>query len=773
MPKSTITIVCDQQINYKRIPKHILDLMPGYQAFRRKGINFLSISNSRQDCSPSRACLLSSAVNVGIADNIDFYFQYGAVPKLDTSFDTIGKVMVQNGVDTAFWGKSHIMSMLAADHFQQPMFNMNTTRAMDVYGFSKYTVYGDPYYYFNKASFTDNNIFSCVVNNDDPNYDYEDESGRYMGALPYLKSRVGNPKPFHLQVHLSNPHDTQATWMNYADDVPTKPQQQFFMPYLEEQLALINKQNGTNKTNPYIFNNTPEYIENKSVHTNYFEDTFEGYVKNFDSMPFKESYALDYFDASKVLFPYFIGMMESLRVSTTIPTSQKDIMSWKNLINNYWGLIIQTDIYVHKIYKQLEESGMLDSVSVMLLSDHGDEMSSHGLKQKGYHYESGTNVCCLVYSPEIYPDYQGTESHVIGSLLDVNPTLEELAHIKKRSTSFMGKSLITVEHKQGPSCPCGKRHRIRQLLPRAVNEPVFNIYNSWMSYVTYFYAQATIAKMPPEQKNKVLKQRAAFASFYNYLGFFTMIIDEINGERYKLARYFNFTEIILFNYAFNPNLQSFNVAKLADFDYSKFTQVNILKGPVDGLKKMIPKYNSVPELMNAPMTDTQRMIMVYALAKNLQYKDNVSIILIPGLYPLPTQTSETNNFKAYYADPDQNYYFFLHSLTKDPEEVVNLIDRQSHTPTKENLAIAAEMNKRLNQLIIKYDCLDFQIIIPDDMILSIAICYELFTSNTARYTDVQMDMITSAFGLATTDMSAEFAPYLVQTIAAINAANPN
>ena len=84
------------------------------------------------------------------------------------------------------------------------------------------------------------------------------------------------------------------------------------------------------------------WIKNPNLVKNYFESSFQDYIEKIFSLPFIQSYQEDYIlDASSnnSQFPYYIGMMENLKSTSTIPTSKVDIMSWKNLVNNYYGLL--------------------------------------------------------------------------------------------------------------------------------------------------------------------------------------------------------------------------------------------------------------------------------------------------------------------------------------------------------------------------------------------------------------------------------------------------
>ena len=310
---NSILIVCDQLINFKNIPEHILAILPGYQAFKKIGIEFTDIYNNKQDCSPSRASFQTSQLNVNISDNIDFPFQYEYNPQLSTDFDTIGKTLKRDGFETVWYGKNHLVSLLATDVNVVPAFNTNSRGSLKEYGFDIYNTYGDTYYYSNQGIFSDQTIFDFKVNSSLKDVDYEDITGKYIGAIPYLKSYKKTKKPFHLSINFENPHDTQHCWQNLALN-PSKLQLQFWIPYLEKQIEYINS-NGGNASNPYKFSDSfPDaFIKNPNLIRNYFEETFSSYVNNNNTLPFLESYNADYVTdpTNNSLFPFFFSFMSN------------------------------------------------------------------------------------------------------------------------------------------------------------------------------------------------------------------------------------------------------------------------------------------------------------------------------------------------------------------------------------------------------------------------------------------------------------------------------
>ena len=754
---NTILVVCDQLLNFKNIPAEILQLMPGYQAFKSLGIQFDNIYNNRQDCSPSRGSFATSQLNVNISDNIDQSWQHLYNPQLDTSFDTIGKSMKRNGYETVWYGKNHWVSSIAPNVNVVPAFNTNTRGCLRDYGYDIYNTFGDTYYYNNEGIFSDNSIFELKVNYDNDNVDFVDSTGKYIGAIPYLKARSTNDKAFHLELHLENPHDTQHFWQNFAQK-PAKSQVQFWAPYINEQIALLKSQ-GLDVSNPYDFSdNFPDAtIQNPNLIKNYFEKIFEIYKTNTNTLPFKESYTQDYVldpSSNNSQFPYFIGVMASLETNTTIPSNKDDIMSWKNLINNYYGLLIESDNYIYRLFLLLQKSNMLKTTSVAIISDHGDMMSSHGMKQKGYHFENSCNVACLIYSPYIPLRLRGSRSNVLGSLLDIAPTIETLANIRQtKSDQFLGKSLLNWE--------------INNLVPRLQDEPVFNIYTAWMTYLSYFSFKSWTQDNPD---NSILP---AFNSsnFFNYQSFFVMTIDYIGGKKYKLARYYNFIEVLAYNWLFNEKL---NILQLTANDIKTSLTNSEINLPL-----LINSIKQASNLIDSYFTTNTWNFKTYYnyVIDNTNVNDNLIQVLslipiinitidnmkyshkIPGYYNNTNTYTDTiyYNFNAYYNDFNDNYYFFMYNLDEDPNELTNLLDKgYPSRQTTDVLNIASLMNDKLNLLIDKYKIVLFDFVIPMPIFYSLALNLKIYNN---KINKVNASKYESCFGLNKTDGDKMTQPY--------------
>lgn len=777
---NTILIVCDQMIPFHFIPEPILDQMPGIRAFQQLGIQFDNIYNNRQDCSPSRGSFASSQLNINISDNIDQLWQYKYVPQLDTHIDTIGKSMKRHGRETVWYGKNHFVSNMATNVQTVPSFDTNTRGCLKEYGYDIYNTFGDTYYYNNAGMFADNMIFNMKVSDQNRQVDLTNSCGKFIGAYAYLTSRTArDDRAYHLEMHLSNPHDTQHFWQNLAQ-IPTKTQLQFGMPFLDEQVAWLRTQY-PDQSPPIIdpFHYSTQFpdatIQNANLTRNYFEPTFEEYRTNPDSLPFLESYRDDYVtdpNSHNSQFPFYVGVSTNLEGNATMPFGQQDIMSWKNLINNYYGLLLEADNYIYQIYRLLKNTNRLDTVSVIIMADHGDMMSSHGLKQKGFPFEGSCHVPCLIYSPKIPARLRGTKSNVLGSLLDIAPTIECLSAVPSadRSTQFLGKSLL--QEVVGGS----------KLVPRTDDEPVFNIYNMWLTSFTYFNYVSWFKSHLDD--NTVLPDFRP-ANYVSYQSFFTMYVGgayDADGRwhQYKLARYFNFIELLLYNWMFQPRLAEWSVT--AGMILAQFSQtleaLPLFQDDLTHARALVEEFFHEQEwnfqafyqfiLTKTGITDNVLQSILLIPLVNLTNSrlqgsggdSDVFSYKMPGYYNSDYTTY--NSFEDYYHDPNHNYYFFMYDLTDDPNELTNLLDQGfPERQTTEVLELASTLNDALNGLMDKYDIVYFDFIVPEPLFVSYSVNLKL---NGGEITVDNASQFTKCFGINKFDGDVRTQPYYTEVL---------
>ena len=136
---NAILIVLDQAINYKLLPSEVLSYLPGYQAFKRIGIDLTNSFCNRTPCTASRGVIQTGCLNTGIQDTIYKDYQRRVVPCISPTTDTISKIFQTNGYHTAYFGKYHLESKFYSNYCDIPMYNTSTRQSLKVHGFDQYS----------------------------------------------------------------------------------------------------------------------------------------------------------------------------------------------------------------------------------------------------------------------------------------------------------------------------------------------------------------------------------------------------------------------------------------------------------------------------------------------------------------------------------------------------------------------------------------------------------------------------------------------------------
>lgn len=681
--KNTIFILMDELYCYKYLPKEILDQLKGYNAFKKIGVEFTNIHCNRTVCSPARSSIISGVINHGIQDNIDNNFQYDYIPKLDPSLPTIAKLCKKNNYDiTAYYGKQHFDSALASTVFTAPMINTNTRKYMNQYGFDIYSTYGDTFYTPNQAIFGDLVTYEMLTSDNNPEFDWIDPKtgNKYVGLLPFLKARVADSKQFYCEFQLENPHDTQHMIQNFSQ-LPSGTQLQFWAPFIKEQFAEYQKE-GTLAINPFI------PIEYTTLKTNFFEKTYSEYKNNINSLPFKESYELDYVSNSETnsIFPYFVCNQQVFKNTFTFPDDQTDIKSWKNLINNYYGLILESDSYLYKIYKFMEENDMFKNTNVIITADHGDQMSAHGLKQKNFHFEQSTNVPLIIYSPDLCSSVVDKKFDNLGNSIDIFPTIQTILNINYCDKRIVGNSLL--------------QRSFGKLSVKNISNDVLHITNGFMFLTSGFTFNSWFNSQPKEIQDKVIYKPK---NIFNYINQFIFTITKFNGRTYKFVRFYNINEIIIYNFKNNPRWRIAEQAVLLNASMIKqYLSENIILNNeplvekfVELLERAFPMGFTFEDAYELISDNDDIILFLFYLFVFKFINDNYSFeIIIPGFL---------NNFISIADNP--NYAFFCYDLTNDPNEIVNLAD--PNYPQRFDIKLFEYLNCKLNQNIHKYNCSEF------------------------------------------------------------------
>lgn len=113
---------------------------------------------------------------------------------------------------------------------------------------------------------------------------------------------------------------------------------------------------------------------------------------------------------------------------------------YRNARRGYYGMISSIDALFGRLMNALKDSGVSKNTVVIFSSDHGDMIGERGMWFKKTLYNPAIQVPLIIAHPDYSPDRVTTPV----SLLDVFPTMLDLAKIKPAqiTTAYHGKSLL-------------------------------------------------------------------------------------------------------------------------------------------------------------------------------------------------------------------------------------------------------------------------------------------------------------------------------------------
>lgn len=700
--------------------------------FKKKCLEFNNIQTARQQCTPSRSTIITGKYDTGLQDNIEYDYQYDSIPKLPEDFETTGKIYKKNNYDiTCYYGKQHLDSTFSTDRNDAPYFNTATQGSMRIYGYDKFNIFGDVYYNLREGILSDNEVFNYELPSTTIDYDYQDpiNKNKYSGIIPFLKARIEDLKSYYIECHFVNPHDTNRFIQNISE-TPSSAMNQFPIPFIKNQ----SKEEGA--TNPYFFND--DFIYAVPLHpnllNNYFEDNYESYKTNKFSLPFLESYELDYATDPQInsINPLFLGTYFALKYNMTISDSQEDIKNWKNLVNNYYGLIFEADSYLERLYYFFEQNNIFENTNIIIISDHGDMMSSHGLKQKQMPFKECSNVPCLIYSPDLADDLIGNSTNIYGSLVDILPT-QILINNLNTSSSFDGKPLLIwknnkliINHKE--------HHSYNPI--NIVNSTMYNFnYFFYLQWYLSNYQGQTLTSEP--------------SNYFQYKSSFYSIITKINQTTYKYGVYYSVNDIVSYYLFKNKNYDIFYLNEL--ISYIKEQNIISKKTLIEYFVEQFDYVFSFEEGLNIIDSDftlnsnNYILYVYYAFITDKLNQINNKTYLLPG-----SQSSWPVN--------SQFLSFFLYDLEEDPNEVANLFD-----PTKINqinLCFKNQINDIMNLSLKEKNCHELITLLPSQTYIQISNILYIFGGFISKLNqDIELEILGTLNGSNSLDSTTR-TPFL-------------
>ena len=101
----------------------------------------------------------------------------------------------------------------------------------------------------------------------------------------------------------------------------------------------------------------------------------------------------------------------------------------KTLKHAYLACVSYVDAQIGRIIFALEEVGVRDNTIIIVWSDHGYHLGDMGIWGKATNYEIATRVPMIIWTPDILKENRGKKTNALVELVDIYPTLCDLAGI--------------------------------------------------------------------------------------------------------------------------------------------------------------------------------------------------------------------------------------------------------------------------------------------------------------------------------------------------------
>jgi len=127
-----------------------------------------------------------------------------------------------------------------------------------------------------------------------------------------------------------------------------------------------------------------------------------------------------------------IGLHASfeLRVHSGIPKAGDfDPKLERTLKHAYLACVSYIDAQLGRMISALEDAGVRENTIIVLWGDHGWHLGDMGIWGKATNYEIATRVPLMIWTPEMPHNNRGVKTNALVELVDIYPTLCELAGI--------------------------------------------------------------------------------------------------------------------------------------------------------------------------------------------------------------------------------------------------------------------------------------------------------------------------------------------------------
>jgi len=122
----------------------------------------------------------------------------------------------------------------------------------------------------------------------------------------------------------------------------------------------------------------------------------------------------------------------------------------ETVIPAYMGLVRQIDDHLARLFRFLEERGLMETTLIVVTSDHGDYLGDHWLGEKELFHEESVRIPLVLYDPDPAADAtRGTADARLVEAIDLAPTFVEAAGGAPPYHVLEGRSLLALTRPAG------------------------------------------------------------------------------------------------------------------------------------------------------------------------------------------------------------------------------------------------------------------------------------------------------------------------------------
>ena len=152
------------------------------------------------------------------------------------------------------------------------------------------------------------------------------------------------------------------------------------------------------------------------------------------------------------------------------------------MMSNYFGLVTEIDHWVGELLRTLDKLGVADNTMVIFISDHGEMLGSHGMREKNVFFEESARVPMIIRFPGRIKSGTKVDGYV--STIDLYATILDYMGVENTQKTDSRSLRDLIENK--PKDKLRGKYVVTEWLYRGPTEPNYMIVQDGIKlYIPY------------------------------------------------------------------------------------------------------------------------------------------------------------------------------------------------------------------------------------------------------------------------------------------------